>query len=48
MEEDTKRMRGGRPYVFASLRQGSGGDTVARFIAQQGGLPDPDLAATSG
>jgi len=38
MEADTQRMRGKRAYVFASLRNGVGLDTVARFIEQQGGL----------
>ncbi|MCJ2084276.1 urease accessory protein UreG [Methylobacterium sp. J-090] len=38
MESDTKRMRGARPYVFASLRDGHGADTVARFIVEAGGL----------
>jgi urease accessory protein len=38
MEADTQRMRGERPYVFASLRNGIGLDAVARFIEQQGGL----------
>jgi urease accessory protein len=38
MEADTQRMRGPRPYVFASLREGHGADTVARFIVEAGGL----------
>ncbi|BAU91917.1 urease accessory protein UreG [Methylorubrum populi] len=38
MESDTQRMRGARPYVFASLREGHGADTVARFIVEAGGL----------
>jgi urease accessory protein len=38
MEADTQRMRGTRPYVFASLREGAGADTVARFIEEAGGL----------
>ncbi len=38
MESDTQRMRGARPYVFASLREGAGADTVARFIEEAGGL----------
>src|ERR687890_534542 len=37
MESDTQRMRGARPYVFASLREGHGADTVARFIEAAGG-----------
>ncbi|GJD39553.1 MULTISPECIES: urease accessory protein UreG [Methylobacterium] len=38
MEADTRRMRGARPYVFSSLREGHGADTVARFIVEAGGL----------
>ena len=38
MEEDTKRMRGARPYVFANLRDGTGADAVAAFVVQRGGL----------
>jgi urease accessory protein len=38
MEADTRRMRGARPYVFASLRGGAGADDVARFIEEAGGL----------
>ncbi|GJD52640.1 Urease accessory protein UreG [Methylobacterium crusticola] len=38
MEADTKRMRGARPYVFASLRNGEGVEAVARFVVEAGGL----------
>ncbi|MBY0298038.1 MAG: urease accessory protein UreG [Methylobacterium sp.] len=38
MEEDTKRMRGRRPYVFTSLREGRGVEEVARFVVEAGGL----------
>ena len=38
MEADTKRMRGARPYVFASLKEGAGADAVARFVEEAGGL----------
>ncbi|CAA2160423.1 urease accessory protein UreG [Methylobacterium brachiatum] len=38
MEADTQRMRGTRPYVFASLRGGDGADAVASFIEEAGGL----------
>lgn len=38
MEDDTKRMRGARPYVFANIRGGVGVDIVAHFIQQAGGL----------
>jgi urease accessory protein len=38
MEEDTKRMRGQRPYVFSNVRDGVGVDAIAQFIEQAGGL----------
>jgi urease accessory protein len=38
MEEDTRRMRGQRPYVFSNIRGGVGIDAVAQFIEQAGGL----------
>ena len=44
MEADTRRMRGERPYVFASIRGGVGVAAVARFIETAGGL-SPSAAA---
>lgn len=38
MEEDTKRMRGQRPYVFSTIRDGVGVEAIAQFIEQAGGL----------
>ncbi|HMO28567.1 urease accessory protein UreG [Enterovirga sp.] len=38
MEEDTRRMRGRRPYVFANLKAGRGVEEIARFVEQAGGL----------
>ena len=38
LEADTKDARGPRPYVLASLRQGSGVDAVAEFLVNEGGL----------
>ena len=38
MEEDTKRMRGQRPYVFSNIRGGVGIDAIAAFIERAGGL----------
>lgn len=40
MEEDTKRMRGQRPYVFSNIRGGIGVDAIARFIEEAGGLSE--------
>ncbi len=36
MEQDTRRMRPGRPYVFSNLRTGQGVETIARFIVAEG------------
>ena len=38
MEEDTRRMRKERPYVFTNMRDGTGLQTVAAFIEKAGGL----------
>jgi urease accessory protein len=38
MEDDTKRMRGGKPFVFTDLPRRSGLDDVIAFIEQTGGL----------
>lgn len=38
MDRDAKRMRGERPYVFASLRHGKGLDQIIGLIRQMGGL----------
>jgi urease accessory protein len=38
MEADTKRMRGQRPYVFASIRNNRGVEEVESFICKFGGL----------
>ncbi len=43
MEADTKRMRGNRPYVFSSIRNGVGIDVITAFIERAGGLsPTPE------
>jgi len=38
MERDTKKMRGGKPYVFANIRAGVGVPEIADFIVRAGGL----------
>jgi urease accessory protein len=38
MERDTKRMRGSRPYVMTSLREGLGVTEIASFVEKKGGL----------
>ena len=35
MEEDTERMRGGRPWCFTNLRSGEGLDRVESFLLRQ-------------
>jgi urease accessory protein len=36
MRVDAARMRGTRPFVFTSLRQGAGVDDIVAFIRHQG------------
>jgi urease accessory protein len=36
MEQDARRMRGERPFVFTNLKTGQGLDTVVRFIEDRG------------
>jgi len=38
MESDARRMRGDRPFVMTSIRDGAGVDEIAAFIEEQGGL----------
>jgi len=38
MDQDSRRMRGRRPFVFTELRRGQGADEIAAFIEKQGGL----------
>ena len=38
MEADALRMRGNRPFVFTSLKNGEGVDRIASFIIEQGVL----------
>ncbi|HEY8268306.1 MAG TPA: urease accessory protein UreG [Xanthobacteraceae bacterium] len=38
MDRDAKKMRGERPFVFSNLKAGTGIDTIARFVEEQGGL----------
>jgi urease accessory protein len=45
MEDDTKRMRAGRPYVFTDLLRRKGVAEVVTFIEQAGGLESPARSA---
>ena len=38
MDRDARRMRGGRPFVFANVRAGQGVTEIAGFITAVGGL----------
>jgi urease accessory protein len=38
MDRDAKKMRGDRPFVFTSIRQGEGLDAVVAFIIREGML----------
>jgi urease accessory protein len=38
MDRDARRMRGARPFVFASLRSGHGVAEIAAFLEREGGL----------
>jgi len=47
MDQDSKRMRGDRPYLFTNFKTGQGLSKVIDFLIEQGMLPDrrplPDL-----
>ena len=38
MDRDAKKMRGGRPFVFANIRDGKGVPEIAAFVETEGGL----------
>jgi urease accessory protein len=38
MKRDTRKARGDRPYVFASLRKGEGLEAIVTFVIDKGGL----------
>ena len=41
MEQDSRRMRGTRPFMFANVTGGAGVQEVAAFVETQGGLRAP-------
>src|SRR5690606_26959819 len=41
MEQDTKRMRGERPYVMGTIKDGTGLDNIIAFIEKEGLLAVP-------
>ena len=44
MDRDATRMRGGKPFVFTSLRNGTGADEVLALLAEIGGFALPKAA----
>lgn len=38
MEQDTRRMRGNRPFVFANMKTGKGVDDIIKFLIRDGML----------
>ena len=40
MEQDTRRMRGERPFVFTNLREGQGLADIVTFIEREGMLAE--------
>ena len=48
MDQDSKRMRAERPYVFSNLRTGEGVDAIVAFIVREGMLPAPSFRSENG
>ncbi len=40
MADDSRRMRGDRPFVFTNLKAGEGVDAIVEFVEAAGGLAD--------
>lgn len=40
MDRDSRKMRGGKPFIFTDLKLGSGVKEIAQFIIRAGLLPD--------
>jgi urease accessory protein len=38
MKADALRMRLKRPFIFTNLKSGKGGDQIATFVIEKGGL----------
>jgi len=44
MDQDSKRMRGERPFVFSNVEKNDGVDAIVKFIVQAGGLEPRETA----
>jgi len=43
MDRDARKMRGGRPFVFAQVKHGEGIGDIIDFIIEAGGLPEREI-----
>jgi urease accessory protein len=48
MDRDAARMRGGHPFVFANLKDGTGLAEIVRFVEAAGGLRAGETAGAAG
>jgi urease accessory protein len=43
MDRDARKMRGTRPFIFTNMKKNQGVREIARFIVENGGLPERHL-----
>jgi urease accessory protein len=48
MDNDSRRMRGERPWLFTRVNQGDGVEAIVDFIARRGGLPRRQVDSAPG
>jgi urease accessory protein len=46
MDRDARKMRGTRPFVFTNMKKNQGVRDIAKFIMDNGGLPERNLLET--
>ncbi len=46
MDRDARKMRGPRPFVFTNMKKSQGVREIAKFIVENGGLPERNLPET--
>jgi urease accessory protein len=46
MDRDARKMRGTRPFVFTNMKKNQGVRDIAKFIMDNGGLPERNLPET--